>query len=180
MYGHGRGAQQALIDLGLIKQASGAGFPGPDGEMLPFWDSVKSNTYRQLFGRPGQYKDEVLSGAWKNPGSYVRNSLWPSLPTRPDAGIVAKGFSHLMPALYYLGPALGLYAASQAPAEHKKEMYGSALGSLAGSVVGAPLGILGASVGGLLGSELGAGAGRMFSHRKPETSYYDASAHATK
>lgn len=163
------GAGSALGALGLIKTAArGPKYPGPHGKALPFWDSVLENSSHQLLGDPKQYAKELREGSLLKPGSYFRRSLWPAAPQPADAGMLRKGLSHLMPAMYYLPSALSLYSATQAPEGYRGQAYGSALGSLAGSIVGAPLGILGASVGGLAGSSVGESLGKMLSRDKDE------------
>lgn len=171
------GANAALRDLGFEKIAKPRRFTGPDGEPLPFVDSVKAHASRQLLGDPSRYLSEVRDGSWARPGSYVRSSLWPSAKLSPGAGIISKAFANALPAMYYLPSALSLYAATQAPGEMKAESYGSALGGLAGSVLGAPLGILGASIGSMGGSHLGSAIGKMLQPHSNESAYHDASAH---
>lgn len=168
------GSHQALRVLGLEKVAKKL-YVDAQGKKVPFWDSVKSHTSRQLIGDPRQYYKEVSDGTWKNRGSYVRNSFWPSIPVGKNAGPLAKILSHSIPMLYYLPAAMSLYAATKAPSEVAGQAYGNAAGSLVGSVLGAPLGILGASFGALGGGQLGESVSRMLSPSRPETSYYDAS-----
>lgn len=165
------GSIAAFTQLGLVKQAAGGSYVGPDGESLPFWRSVGAHSSRWLVGQPKTYLDELKSGTAFSKGSYSRRALWPGAPE--GAGLGAKIMSGVLPALMYAPAALQLVAATQGPAEHRGEGIGGALGGALGTALGMPLGILGSAGGSLLGAELGGRLGHLFDGKRelPELDY---------
>lgn len=168
-----QGSRAALMSVGIVKTAETL-YEGPDGRKLPFWDSVKAHTARNLIGNPSEYWKDIQAGKAFSPGTYSRNMLWPSGGLPRNASFLSRASANLMPMLMYAPSALQLAGAVTGPSEQRGSSIGSALGGLAGTAAGMPLGILGSAGLGMLGSYLGQSAGSLFDKKPPERDFsYD-------
>ena len=145
-----------------------ATYPGPQGEPMPFWDSVLAHAGEQLVGRPQDVLEELHTGTAFAPGSYTRQAMFPVAPRKPGQSILGNLGRYAMPALYY-GPGLySLYSAMSEPESARGTAVGDAVGNLIGTAAGSPFGYLGSMVGSMLGSNLGRGVGHVFDRLPPQ------------
>jgi hypothetical protein len=138
------------------------------------WGSIGNTVKTIAIGEPTRAWNELQAGKLMGPGGMLREALWPSHPNKWVQGAFRT--------MAVAGPAMGLYAAMNAPQQHRGEAMGDTLGRTVGTTLGMPLGMVGSTIGGNVLAPLGRSIGRIFdsptrsTHQRP-TPNFDYSSH---